>query len=127
MKITIKDVFNLVEGLNEINEKELPVSLAFKLQRNSLKISEESKSAQDFENKIVSKYRSGTSEDGQIMIKNKDLESFNKEKEELMAQEVEVDLQQIAISDLDTSELTIKPRTLLLLDKIIKEDKEDGD
>lgn len=126
MKITVQDVFNLVEGLNEINEKELPVSLAFKLQRNSLKINDEAKTAQEFEQKIIDKYKHKTTDEGQAFIKNEKLEAFNKEKDELMSQEIDVGLQQIEISDLNIDGLMIKPRVLMLLDKIIKEDENES-
>lgn len=120
MKLTVKEVYNLSEGLNELLDKDLATSTAFTIQRNFTKVGDEVKSSNEVRKKIIEKYKDKENEDGTIQLKKDKLVDYRKEYDELMAQEVEVDLKTINLSDLGE---TIKPRTLGLLEPIIKEEK----
>lgn len=122
MSLTVQDIYNLNEGLSVINEKELPVSTAFKLQRISMKVSEEFNVASGLRMKIIEKYKDKKLDNGTIKIKKDKLEDFNKEIEELMSQKVKVSLDKVALSELES--ITVKTKTLIHLDKILKEDKQ---
>lgn len=119
--LTVQDVYNLNEGLNVINEKELPIPVALKLQRNALKVAQEQQIAGELRKKIIEKYKDKTLDNGNIKIKKDKLDLFNKEIKELMEQEVKLELETVDPTDLGE---TIQPRVLIQLDKILKEEKQ---
>lgn len=122
MNLTVQDIYNLNEGLIVVNEKDLPIKAALKLQRNSLKVNEEYNVASGIRRKIIDKYKDKKLDNGNVKIKKDKIEVYNKEIKELMEQDVKVELEKINPSDLGE---TIKPRTLILIDKILKEASED--
>src|SRR5690625_3217378 len=120
--LTVQDIFNLKEGLLVVNEKELPISVAYKLQKTSLKVDEEYQIANGLRTKIIEKYKEKTLDNGNVKIKEDKLDTFNKEVKELMGQEVKLELEKLKLSDLGE---TIKPATLILIDKILEEESDD--
>src|SRR5690625_4159840 len=120
MKLTVQDLYNLTKGLNDLLDKELSTSTSFTIARNHKKVSDEAKTAEELRKKIIEKYKDKENEDGSIQLKKDKLDEYKKEIEELHEQEVDVDIKKIKLDDLGES---IKPRTLGLLEKIIKEDK----
>lgn len=122
MNLTVQDIYNLNEGLIVVNEKDLPIKVALKLQRNSLKVNEEYNVASGIRRKIIDKYKDKKLDNGNVKIKKDKIEVYNKEIKELMEQDVKVELEKINPSDLGE---TIKPRTLILIDKILKEESGD--
>ena len=122
MNLTVQDIYNLNEGLIVVNEKDLPIKVALKLQRNSLKVNEEYNVASGIRRKIIDKYKDKKLDNGNVKIKKDKIEVYNKEIKELMEQDVKIELEKINPSDLGE---TIKPRTLILIDKILKEASED--
>lgn len=107
MKITVKDLYELANGLGDLADKELPVGVSFKLSRNDSKVSGELKTVEEQRQKIL----------------EKDKEKQEDEFGELLKQEVEIDLQTIKLEDIGNA--SIKPRTLTLINKIIKEDDDE--
>lgn len=116
MNLTVEELYNLTKGLNELLDKELSTSVAFTIQRNFKKVSDEVKTADETRKKLVEKYDDYI-EDNRIEDVEK-REEYNGELKELLSQEVDVDVKEIRLSELGES---IKPRTLGLLETIIKE------
>ncbi|MGP4074119.1 hypothetical protein ACTWQB_16560 [Piscibacillus sp. B03] len=123
MQLTVKDIYELQEGLSELANKELPVAVAFKLQLNLRKVADEYQSAQKLRDKIVQKYKEKDLENGRVRIKEDKLETFKQEIDELMAQEVKVNLQKIDINDLD--DIKVSAKALSLTHKILKGEMKD--
>ncbi|MCR1834964.1 hypothetical protein NSA56_11215 [Oceanobacillus caeni] len=120
MKLTVQELYNLTEGLSTLLDRELPTSVAFSIQRNFKKVGEEVKASDEVRKKIVEKYKQEDNDDGTIQLKKDKLDDYQKENNELMEQEVEIDLKSIKLSDLGNM---IKPRTLGLLESIIIEEE----
>lgn len=118
MKVKVKDIYNLKNGLDTLNEKEYPIATALKLQRISLKVNEEYEIASNLRLKLVEKYKEKTLDNGNVQLKKDKIPVFNEEMKELLEQDVEITLDKIELSALGE---TIKPSTLILVDKIIKE------
>lgn len=118
MKLTVQELYNLIDGLSSLLDKEIPTSVAFSVQRNFKRISEEVKASDEVRKKIVEKYKEKDNEDGTIQLKKDKLKNYQKESDELMQQEVDIDLRVINLADLGES---IKPRILGLLEPIIEE------
>ncbi|MCJ0933024.1 hypothetical protein MST22_17875 [Virgibacillus halodenitrificans] len=121
MKIKVKDIFNIDEGLTTLSEKELPVGVAFHIQRVHKIVGGEVKTAQELRSKIINKYKEKDLENGRVKLKEDKLEEFNKELEELLDQEVRLEINKININDLNS--ISITPKTLGLLNTIIEEEK----
>lgn len=102
----IKNIYDLAEGLSGLLDKELSVSTAFKIQKNYNKVVEELKTAEDLRKKLTEKHKG-------------DDKKLNEEFTELLEQKVDVKLEEINLDDLQG--VKIKPRTLALIEKIIKE------
>lgn len=117
MKLTIKDVYSLAEGLTLLLEKEFATKTAFTIQRNHSKVMSEFEIANDLRRKIIDKYKEKDLDNGKVELKEDKKNDYKKEYNELMEQEVEVELKVIKLKDLGE---TIKPRTLGLLEKIIE-------
>lgn len=119
MKLTVQELYYLLEGLNNVLDEKLPVSTAFAIQRNFKRIGEEVNSSNEVKNSLVEKYREHITEDGRILDEDI-MGAYQKEYQELMEQEVDLSLIKINLSDLGES---IEPRTLGLLETIIKEEE----
>ncbi|MBT2599079.1 MULTISPECIES: hypothetical protein [unclassified Oceanobacillus] len=120
MKLTVTELYNLSDGLKNILDKELPTSVAFSIQRNFKKVGDELTPSNEVRKNIIEKYKEKDNGDGSFNIKKDKVELCKKEVNELMEQEVDIDLKRIKLSDLGES---IKPRTLGLLEPIIKEEE----
>ncbi len=123
MKIKVEDIFMLVDGLNELNKKELPVSLSLKLQRNSLKINDEVDLITKMKKEILNKYKELEEND-----KSEDSNYYDiatEELEDLDSQEIDIDLQVVSTKELEECGAMIKPMTLMQLNTIITEEEED--
>ncbi|MFA1820546.1 hypothetical protein ACDX78_10245 [Virgibacillus oceani] len=119
MKLAVKDLYDLKAGLNDILDKELPTSVAFSIQQSFKKVGDELEPSNEVRKKVTEKYKEHITNDGRIPDEKK-RESFKKEMNELLEQEVEINLKKLNLSDLGEE---IKPRTLGLLQTILKEEK----
>ena len=124
MQLTVKDVFDINQGLMDLAEKELPIGVAFNIQLTHRKITEEVKTAENLRNKIVQKYKEKDLKNGRVQLKEDKLDEFNKEMDELMKQKVNVNINKIKIHDLES--ITVAPKTLGLIHTIL-EDGEEND
>ena len=123
MKLTVEQLYALVEGLNSLVEKELPISAAFSIQKNISTVTNELEASDKLRDKIIQKYASEVKEDGSADIPQENVANFHKEHDELMKHEVEIELSSIKYSQLGE---TITPQALGQLIPILKKDDEEG-
>ena len=122
MKLTVKDLYDIGKGLRDLLDKELPTSVAFSIQRNFKKVTEEGKVSDEVRQKLSEKYKEFTDENGRFLAEHSEKQAeYSKELSELFEQEVDVDLRVLKLTDLGES---ITPRTLGLIEKIVKEEEE---
>lgn len=119
MKIKVADLYNLSLGLNELSKKELPIALAFKIQRAQKKVSEELIASDKVRQSLIEKYKEKELDNGVVQIKKDKLNEFNEKINELMAQEIDLDIEKINIDDLEKSVEKVKPQTLMQLETIL--------
>lgn len=117
MKATLKEILQNVESLSKLLNKELPVKTAYRLGRLSKVLQSELDQFNLTRNNLIKKY--GKEKDGQYQIEPDDkeaLEKFNKEIEELLTVEINIDsynpinvddLGDIKLSAIDMSNLSI--------------------
>jgi len=119
LKIKVADLYNLSLGLNELSKKELPIALAFKIQRAQKKVSEELIASDKVRQSLIEKYKEKELDNGVVQIKKDKLNEFNEKINELMAQEIDLDIEKINIDDLEKSVEKVKPQTLMQLETIL--------
>lgn len=121
MKIKVADLYDLSLGLNDLADKELPISTSLKIEQNQKKVNEELVSTDKIRQKIVNKYKDDSVKvENGVKIKDDKLDIFQDEVQELMDQDVELDLKKIDLKDL--GEISIKPRSITFLKTILKTD-----
>jgi|SRR5690625_11116 len=116
MKIKVSDLYNLSLGLNDLADKELPISTSLKVQRNQKNVSEELVSSDKVRQKIIKEHQKEKFDDGSVKLTDEGIKKID----ELMQQDVDVDLQEIKINELE--DISIKPSSLNLLNKILKDE-----
>ena len=121
MQIDVSDIFNLNEGLTTLSEKELPVGVAFNIQRTHRIIGEELKTAEETRTKLINRYKDKDLENGRVQLKENKLDEFSKELDELLKQEVKIDVEKINIKELEN--ISVTPKTLGLLNTILDDAK----
>ncbi len=117
MKLKVKDLYDLSLGYGELADKELSTAISFNISRAQKIVSEELIAADKVRKKIVDKYKDKDLPDNQVQIKKDKIKQFDKEMDELMEQDVDVNINKIKLADL--SDLKVKPKTFLYLDKVI--------
>lgn len=122
MKIKVGDLYNLSLGLNDLSSKELPIALAFKIQRAQKVVSEELIASDKVRQKLIEKYKEKELDNGDVQIKKDKLAEFNAKINELMEQEIELNIDKININDLEKAVKKVKPQTLMQLETILKAD-----
>ena len=122
MKVKVADLYNLSLGLNALSNKELPISLAFKIQRAQKTVSEELIASDKVRQSVIEKYKEKELDNGDVQIKKDKLAEFNAKINELMEQEIELNIDKININDLEKSVKKVKPQTLMQLETILKAD-----
>ena|SRR5699024_1448946 len=120
MKLKVNDLYNLSLGLAELSVKELPIKLAFKIQRAQKIISEELIASDKLRKKLIDKHKEKDFDDGSVQIKKNDIKIFGEKMDELMQQEVEVNIEQIDMKELEKTNIKIKTETLMQLESILK-------
>jgi len=121
LKIKVADLYDLSLGLNDLADKELPISTSLKIEQNQKRVSEELVSTDKIRQKLIEKYKDNDVKvENGVKIKDDKLDIFQEEVQELMDQDVELDLKKIDLKDL--GEISIKPRSLTFLKTILKTD-----
>lgn len=123
MKIKVGDLYDLSLGLADLADKDLEIRTSLKVEKNQRNVSEELLSTDKIRQKIIEKYKDKKVKlERGVKIKTEKWDVYNKEVDELMAQDVNVSLQKIKLNELDG--IRIKPQSLRFLGTIL--DKEEN-
>lgn len=128
MKLSNERILNDAAALGSISNKELPVKVSYSIAKNINKIESELKIYSNEKQKLIEKY-SEKGEDGKtlidaenkIKIQDECLEDWNKDIEELLAIECEIDIHKFHIDELVNSNCNMTPAELMLIDYMIEE------
>ncbi len=106
MTVTLQDIVNAVEPLNDIVDREIPVRLAYKLMTLSDEVNEHQKRYEKLRRELVQKYGEPVYDEegndtGQIQVKQDQNEAFIQEHRDLLANEVEISTPSITLSELE--------------------------
>lgn len=122
------ELADVARGLNDLISKDLPVRAAYWTAKIAKKVASELRDFNTQRIKLLEKHSEKDS-DGKPSITNDnhvlaDVEHFRVDFDELCGIPLDIGCMPISLSDLGN--VSIKPGTMILLDKIIVEDNQDG-
>lgn len=125
MNIKLQDIVENIEGLNDFSKMSLPAATAFKAARLLKRLNEEINIYQQTRTQVITKYAERNADgsfrqDGNNLIIPKDkIEVCNKELQDLLNTEIEVNIIPFKLEELQ--DLHFTPSQLLLLQNFIEE------
>lgn len=128
MKLTNRKIINDVGLLLKLSNIQLPVRTSYVISRNIKKIEKELEIYNEERQKLLDKYAE-KNEDGslkvdendQLKIPNENLKAWNKDINELLDIEIDIDIHKFNIKDLLNSNCEITANELILIDYMIEE------
>jgi len=127
LKLKLGELNIVLESLNKLIDKEIPIKTSYKLSKLTKKIIDEYSIYEENRMKLINKYAE-KDVDNNIIINKKDNSTtmigenkinFNKEFTELINIEMELEFEKIKLDDL--GEISISPRNLLYLNFLFDE------
>lgn len=127
MKLKLGELNIVLESLNKLIDKEIPIKTSYKLSKLTKKLIDEHSIYEENRMKLINKYAEKDA-DNNIIINKKDNSTtmigenkinFNKEFTELINIEMELEFEKIKLDDL--GEISISPRDLLYLNFLFNE------
>jgi hypothetical protein len=124
MKVHLRELQELVQGLNSILEEKLPAKIAYWLARNADKLNQEMRAFEKTRINTLEKHAT-KDKNGKPVIKNnryelKDTKDFDAEISKFLDEEIDIDLKTISLEAL--GDVKLKTIDMIRLQKIIKED-----
>lgn len=108
MKFNVEQINVIAKALNEVAEKPMKISLAFKLNKLLTQISTVLADAEKVRMKLITSFgKPVIGKMGVTEIPDENIEIFNKELKELLEQEVNVDFEPFELSELGDIQLTL--------------------
>lgn len=128
MKITNRKIVNNTNLLAALTNKQLPIKISYAIAKNISKIEKELEIYNIERQKIIDKYcikdskgNNAIDDNNQYKIDDKYLESFNKDINELLDIEIDINMHKINKDDLFDSNCNMTPAELMLIDYMIEE------
>ena len=105
MKLKNRDIVNFINGCAVLRAKKLPVKIGYAINRNIIILSEAAEAYNVAREKIIEEYTEKDSEGKPVVKDNsyvfKDTQRFNKDLEELLGIDTEVNLHTISEKDIE--------------------------
>lgn len=129
MKLTLKKLVNDTPQLANITHKQgLSRKMSYAIAKNTKKIEHELEVYNSERQKLLDKYcvkdeagKNKIDENNQLQIPDKNMNNWNKEINELLDIEVEMDIHKFKIDDFYNSECDMSPAELMVIDYMIEE------
>ena len=128
MKLSNENILNTINTLGSLNNAQLPIKVAYAISKNINKIECELKAYNTEKAKLIDKYAEKDEEGklradeyGNVKIKEKGIEDWNRDMTELLSIENEIDIHMIQIDDLLNSNYNISPAELSAIDFMIND------
>lgn len=105
MKLKNRDIVNFINGCAVLREKKLPIKIGYAINRNIIILSEAAEAYNVAREKIIEEHTEKDSEGKPVVKDNsyvfKDTQRFNKDLEELLGIDTEVNLHTISEKDIE--------------------------
>lgn len=127
MKLTNRKIVNDANLLGNLTHKQLPIKVSYAIAKNISKIEKELEIYNKERQKLIDKYclkdEEGNliDENNQFKIADGNLEAWNKDMNELLNIEIDINIHKFSKDDLFNSNCNITPAELMLIDYMIEE------
>ena len=127
MKLTNRKIVNDANLLGNLTHKQLPIKVSYAIAKNISKIEKELEIYNKERQKLIEKYclkdEEGNliDENNQFKIADGNLEAWNKDMNELLDIEIDINIHKFSKDDLFNSNCNITPGELMLIDYMIEE------
>lgn len=133
LRLTGAQLRAAAEGIDEIGAKELPAGVAFRIARLARGLRDAVEDVGATELKILERYMErdaagkpvpGSDDEGNPKpgtVRISDAEQFEREMQALLGAETELDVQPLALAELEAADVRVAPRTLLALGELLRE------
>ena len=127
MKLTNRKIVNDANLLGNLTHKQLPIKVSYAIAKNISKIEKELEIYNKERQKLIDKYclkdEEGNliDENNQFKIADGNLEAWNKDMNELLDIEIDINIHKFSKDDLINSNCKITPAELMLIDYMIEE------
>ena len=127
MKLTNRKIVNDANLLGNLTHKQLPIKVSYAIAKNISKIEKELEIYNKERQKLIDKYclkdEEGNliDENNQFKIADGNLEAWNKDMNELLEIEIDINIHKFSKDDLFNSNCNITPAELMLIDYMIEE------
>lgn len=128
MKLSNETILKTVNALGSLNEVQLPIKVAYAISKNINKIDCELKAYNSEKAKLIEKYAEKDEEGkvkadeyGNINIKVECIEDWNRDIQELLSIENEIDIHMIHLDDLLNSDYNVSPTDLSAISFMIND------
>lgn len=127
MKLTNRKIVNDANLLGNLTHKQLPIKVSYAIAKNISKIEKELEIYNKERQKLIDKYclkdEEGNliDENNQFKIADVNLEAWNKDMNELLDIEIDINIHKFSKDDLFNSNCNITPAELMLIDYMIEE------
>ena len=127
MKLTNRKIVNDANLLGNLTHKQLPIKVSYAIAKNISKIEKELEISNKERQKLIDKYclkdEEGNliDENNQFKIADGNLEAWNKDMNELLDIEIDINIHKFSKDDLFNSNCNITPAELMLIDYMIEE------
>ena len=128
MKLTNRKIVNDANFLGALTQKQLPIKISYAIAKNISKIESELKIYNKEREKLIDKYAEKDDkgenlidENNQLKILDEHLQTWNKDINELLDIEVEIEIHKFKLDDLLNSNIDITAAELMLIDYMIEE------
>ena len=116
MKVKLYEIINASEVLTKIMKSTINLKAAYRIGKIAKKYQAEMEIFQDLRKKLFDKYGE-TQDDKSVKIKDDKIPEYQKEMNELLQNDVELDIEPVVISE--NEKIEISPAELLLVEKFI--------
>lgn len=128
MNLTIRKILNDANSLAVISQKQLPIKVSYAISKNIKKLEKELKIYNEERQKLIDKYcvkddegKNLIDENNNLKIADEHLEDWNKEINELMDIEVDIDIHKFNLDSLMCGNYDMTPAELMIIDYMIEE------
>jgi hypothetical protein len=123
MQFTLGEIFGITRNMQKLTDKELPISISYRLLKFLRDCSGEMETLEKTRIKLVEKYaekkEEGAEEVKDLQVAEEHRDKFQEEFTNLLAEEVEIDFEPISIGDLGN--ISMSTNDLIPMQKIIRE------
>lgn len=128
MKLTNRKIVQDANFLGALTQKQLPIKISYAIAKNVSKIEKELDIYNKERQKLLDKYcikneegKNKIDENNQLKIADEHLETWNKDINELLDIDVDIDIHKFKIDDLLNSNVDLTPAELMLIEYMIEE------